>query len=148
MLKKIAHPKSPRSKYALKVLCASWYRSCSVLLLSLSWKVVEPEEERSVPTVIFATATGCHTQIHTRQSAEDRHRSDDRNLCSQVTIALPGSVIANAQTPELKAYLAGQLARAVAIFRADEVVVYADSPRREASRTFMPRILTLTGWPS
>jgi len=63
-----------------------------------------------------------------------------------VTIALPGSVIANAQTPELKAYLAGQLARAVAIFRADEVVVYADSARREIGTedkhaVFLARIL-------
>jgi len=48
-----------------------------------------------------------------------------------VSVALPGSVIANAVTKELQTYLAGQLARAVAIFRADEVVVYADTPRHE-----------------
>lgn len=45
-----------------------------------------------------------------------------------VTIALPGSIIANAQTPQLKTYLAGEIARAMAIFRVDEVVIFSEDP--------------------
>ena len=43
-----------------------------------------------------------------------------------VSIALPGSIIANAQTAELKTYLAGQVARAAVVFNVDEIVVFAD----------------------
>ncbi|KAJ1975125.1 hypothetical protein H4R35_003291 [Dimargaris xerosporica] len=43
-----------------------------------------------------------------------------------VSIALPGSIIDNAQTAELRTYLAGQIGRAAAVFNVDEIVVYND----------------------
>ncbi len=43
-----------------------------------------------------------------------------------MSIALPGSVLDNAQTGELRTYLAGQIARAAAIFSIDEIVVFDD----------------------
>ncbi len=43
-----------------------------------------------------------------------------------VSIAIPGSVVDNAQSKELKTLLVSQIARAVAIFEVDEVVVYDD----------------------
>lgn len=39
-----------------------------------------------------------------------------------VSIALPGSIVANAQSAELRTYLAGQIARAAAVFNVSEVV--------------------------
>lgn len=45
---------------------------------------------------------------------------------STVTIAVPGSIIDNAQSQELRTYLAGQIARAACIFKVDEVVVFDD----------------------
>ncbi|KAF2284152.1 hypothetical protein GH714_019582 [Hevea brasiliensis] len=44
--------------------------------------------------------------------------------CWQVSIAVPGSIIDNAQSLELATRLAGQIARAATIFRIDEVVVF------------------------
>lgn len=41
-----------------------------------------------------------------------------------LSVALPGSILDNAQSPELRTYLAGQIARACAIFRVDEIVVF------------------------
>lgn len=41
-----------------------------------------------------------------------------------VSIALPASILDNAQTNELRTYLAGQIARAAVVFNVDEVVVY------------------------
>lgn len=38
-----------------------------------------------------------------------------------VTIAVPGSILDNAQSPELRTYLAGQIARAACIYKIDEV---------------------------
>ena len=47
---------------------------------------------------------------------------------STVSIAIPGSIIANAQSSELRSYLAGQIARAATVFGVDRVVVFRDSP--------------------
>ncbi|XP_065919026.1 putative methyltransferase C9orf114 isoform X2 [Dysidea avara] len=44
-----------------------------------------------------------------------------------VSIALPGSIIDNAQSAELKTYLAGQIARAAAVFNVDEIIVFNES---------------------
>lgn len=41
-----------------------------------------------------------------------------------LSIALPGSILDNARTKELKIYLAGQLARAAVIFQADEFIMF------------------------
>lgn len=41
-----------------------------------------------------------------------------------VSLALPGSIIENSQSAELRTYLAGQIARAAAVFNIDEVVVF------------------------
>jgi len=43
-----------------------------------------------------------------------------------VSIALPASIIQNAQSGELKAMLVGQIARAATIYSVDEIVVYED----------------------
>lgn len=50
-------------------------------------------------------------------------------LCSPgrrhtLSVALPGSILNNAQSLELRTYLAGQIARACAIFCVDEIVVF------------------------
>ena len=41
-----------------------------------------------------------------------------------VSVALPGSIIENAQSAELRTYLAGQVARALVIYSVDEVIVF------------------------
>ncbi|KAL9100977.1 MAG: hypothetical protein Q9163_003719 [Psora crenata] len=43
-----------------------------------------------------------------------------------LSVALPGSIVANAQSRELQALLAGQIARALAVFCVDEVVIFDD----------------------
>jgi len=45
-----------------------------------------------------------------------------------VSVAIPGSICDNAQSPELRSYLAGQVARALSIFNVDEVVIFNDNP--------------------
>lgn len=41
-----------------------------------------------------------------------------------MSVALPGSVLDNAQSTELRTYLAGQIARACVVFCVDEIVVF------------------------
>ncbi|XP_051172139.1 putative methyltransferase C9orf114 homolog [Leptopilina boulardi] len=50
----------------------------------------------------------------------------NKNGVSTVSIAVPGSILDNAQTPELRTYLAGQIARAACIYKVDEIVVFDD----------------------
>ncbi|XP_028128862.1 putative methyltransferase C9orf114 [Diabrotica virgifera virgifera] len=45
---------------------------------------------------------------------------------STLSIAVPGSILENAQSQELRTYLAGQIARAACIFQVDEIVVFDD----------------------
>uniref|UniRef100_A0A182LUV6 Uncharacterized protein n=1 Tax=Anopheles culicifacies TaxID=139723 RepID=A0A182LUV6_9DIPT len=45
---------------------------------------------------------------------------------STISIAVPGSIMDNAQSPELRTYLAGQIARAACIFQIDELIVFDD----------------------
>ncbi|XP_011664913.2 putative methyltransferase C9orf114 [Strongylocentrotus purpuratus] len=44
-----------------------------------------------------------------------------------LSIALPGSILDNAQSPELRTYLAGQIARALVIFNIDEIIIFDES---------------------
>uniref|UniRef100_A0A1B0GGS8 Rna methyltransferase n=1 Tax=Lutzomyia longipalpis TaxID=7200 RepID=A0A1B0GGS8_LUTLO len=46
---------------------------------------------------------------------------------STISIALPGTILENAHSLELKTYLAGQIARAACIYNIDEIVIYDDS---------------------
>ncbi|CAI5739496.1 unnamed protein product [Peronospora farinosa] len=69
-----------------------------------------------------------------------------------LSLAIPGSILDNAQTKELKTYLAGQVARAAVIFQVDEVIVFDDQlgdnvstgavkKRAHDCHVFMARIL-------
>ena len=46
--------------------------------------------------------------------------------CYTVSLALAGSILDNAQSAELRTYLAGQIARALSIFSVDEVIIFDD----------------------
>ncbi|VDH89289.1 Hypothetical predicted protein, partial [Mytilus galloprovincialis] len=44
-----------------------------------------------------------------------------------LSIALPGSILDNAQSPELRTYLAGQIARAAVIFNVNEIIIFDET---------------------
>ncbi|XP_076258292.1 28S rRNA (uridine-N(3))-methyltransferase [Rhynchophorus ferrugineus] len=60
------------------------------------------------------------------QLLENQEHSKSVKPFSTLSIAVPGSILENAQSAELRAYLAGQIARAACIFQADEVIVFDD----------------------
>uniref|UniRef100_A0A8C2V3N8 28S rRNA (uridine-N(3))-methyltransferase n=1 Tax=Chinchilla lanigera TaxID=34839 RepID=A0A8C2V3N8_CHILA len=68
-----------------------------------------------------------------RQKEEEEAAAGREELGRPYTlsVALPGSILDNAQSPELRTYLAGQIARACAIFCVDEIVVF-DEEGQEA----------------
>lgn len=63
----------------------------------------------------------CNIWIICRDTVSPEHN------CSTLSIAVPSSVIENAQTAELATCLSGQIARTAAIFNVDEVVVIDES---------------------
>uniref|UniRef100_A0A8D8LM69 Methyltransferase C9orf114 n=1 Tax=Cacopsylla melanoneura TaxID=428564 RepID=A0A8D8LM69_9HEMI len=48
------------------------------------------------------------------------------------SIAIPGSILDNAQSKELRTYLAGQIARTACIYKVDEVVIFYDGCEKQA----------------
>lgn len=82
-----------------------------------------------------------------------RTKTEDESSCSEtgrgwtLSMALPSSILDNAQSNELKTYLVGQIARAAVVFNIDEIVVYDEyccsnenDPNRQ-SLTLMTKIL-------
>ncbi|XP_031433269.1 putative methyltransferase C9orf114 homolog isoform X1 [Clupea harengus] len=59
-----------------------------------------------------------------KAQAEKEEKSNGRSYT--LSVALPGSVLDNAQSPELRTYLAGQIARACTVFCVDEIVVFEE----------------------
>ncbi|OAD61854.1 hypothetical protein WN48_05326 [Eufriesea mexicana] len=57
-------------------------------------------------------------------------KSDEKHFekkdISTLSIAVPGSILDNAQSPELRSYLAGQIARAACVYKINEIVVFDD----------------------
>ena len=54
------------------------------------------------------------------------HLTSSKPRLHTVSVALPGSIVANQSSKELRTYLSGQIARSLGIFQVDEVVVYDD----------------------
>lgn len=57
---------------------------------------------------------------------EEAEKEAKYNDISTISIAVPGSILENAQSAELRTYLSGQIARAACVFCIDEVIVYDD----------------------
>lgn len=61
-----------------------------------------------------------------REKAEEEIQEKSTPAVSTISVAVPGSILENAQSEELRTYLAGQIARAACIFKVDEVIVFDD----------------------
>lgn len=59
-------------------------------------------------------------------NVENKTEKSEVKTPSTVSIAVPGSILDNAQSAELRTYLAGQIARAACIFQIDEVIIFDD----------------------
>merc|ERR1711939_697092 len=51
-----------------------------------------------------------------------------------LSVALPASIVANAQSHELRSYLVAQIARTLTIYAVDEIVIYEDDIELPQSR--------------
>lgn len=92
-------------------------------------RAAEKVEEKNsrVETVETEAESGDENTKETLRNSSVRTDSNSvakpkkvRNLPT-VSIAVPGSILDNAQSPEFRTYLAGQIARAACIYKIDEV---------------------------
>lgn len=65
-------------------------------------------------------------ELEKKKIEEDEENAKPAASVSTISIAVPGSILDNAQSAELRTYLAGQIARAACIFKIDEVIVFDD----------------------
>ncbi|KAM3660255.1 kynurenine--oxoglutarate transaminase 3-like [Ammospiza maritima maritima] len=63
-------------------------------------------------------------ELAEQEAQAQEEQKEDRGRPHTLSVALPGSILNNAQSPALRSYLAGQIARACAIFCVDEIVVF------------------------
>uniref|UniRef100_T1IZG1 Uncharacterized protein n=1 Tax=Strigamia maritima TaxID=126957 RepID=T1IZG1_STRMM len=67
------------------------------------------------------------TQKHGGNSVSTADNVEKKVRNYTMSIAVPGSILDNAQSRELRTYLVGQIARAATIFNVDEIVVFDDT---------------------
>ncbi|KAF6207184.1 hypothetical protein GE061_018423, partial [Apolygus lucorum] len=66
--------------------------------------------------------------LETKKQLESVEQSDEKpGKKSSLAIAIAGSIVDNVQTEELATYVAGQVARAAAIYKVDEVIIFDDT---------------------
>ncbi|NXK32149.1 CI114 methyltransferase, partial [Piprites chloris] len=63
-------------------------------------------------------------ELAEQEAKKKEEQKEDRGRHHTLSVALPGSILNNAQSLELRTYLAGQIGRACAIFCVDEIVVF------------------------
>lgn len=85
------------------------------------------------------------TRAKVVQIEQDKLEKDTRKEISTVSIAIPGSILDNAQSPELRASLAGQIARSACIYNIDEIIIFDDKPAANVTTTKMAKLETSDG---
>ncbi|MFH4976922.1 hypothetical protein AB6A40_003631 [Gnathostoma spinigerum] len=102
----------------------SWRKQKEAKRLLREAKLLEElEKEKS------KLCTGTHAVGDGSQVADEPTLLGHQSRYYTLAIALPGSILNNAQSQELRTYLAGQIARAAVIFCVDEIVVFDETSR-------------------
>ena len=68
---------------------------------------------------------------HTTPASSNPISQSIRGRSYTLSIALPASILRNAQSSELRTYLAGQIGRAACVFNIDEIIVFDDEETTE-----------------
>eukprot|EP01138_Halocafeteria_seosinensis_P000650 gb/GECG01000666.1/.p1 GENE.gb/GECG01000666.1/~~gb/GECG01000666.1/.p1 ORF type:complete len:410 (+),score=49.29 gb/GECG01000666.1/:1-1230(+) len=86
-----------------------------------------------------ATDTAAEAKASSSSGVEGAEGAPSTGRHYTVSIAVPGSIVANAQSQELRTYLVGQIARAAAIFQVDEIVVFDDGTQLTSGSSVKPK---------
>lgn len=91
----------------------------------VNWKKRKAELKEALKQRKHAKLVKTLEKDHQEEAAK-KQRADQSKTGRDytVSVALPGSVLDNAQSTELRTYLAGQIARACVVFCVDEIIVF------------------------
>ncbi|EDV36344.2 uncharacterized protein Dana_GF12917 [Drosophila ananassae] len=109
-----------------------------------SWKKVNEERkalkrQRKQEKLLKELQQAKEAESQAEDAAKEAAINKSKANPSTLSIAVPGSILENAQSAELRAYVAGQIARAACIFRVNEVIVFDDvgiATARETKRSY------------
>uniref|UniRef100_A0A672RX34 28S rRNA (uridine-N(3))-methyltransferase n=1 Tax=Sinocyclocheilus grahami TaxID=75366 RepID=A0A672RX34_SINGR len=96
----------------------------SLLLSALSSLEKEEKRQRKESKLIQQLEKQQQKKREENEQQVQQEQRESKGRLYTLSVALPGSVMDNAQSPELRTYLAGQIARACAVFCVDEVVIF------------------------
>ncbi|XP_052831345.1 putative methyltransferase C9orf114 homolog isoform X2 [Octopus bimaculoides] len=92
-------------------------------------KKMKTQEKTKKKATEERTITESEEKLNT--NTKNKEKNDGKGRSYTLTIALPGSILDNAQAFVLRTYLAGQVARAAVIFNVDEIVVFDERKRSD-----------------
>lgn len=96
-----------------------------------NWREINQERkalkrQRNEEKIIKREKKAALEKVIIEKVKEEEEKEKKYAAISTISIAVPGSILENAQSGELRTYLAGQIARAACVFCVDEVIVYDD----------------------
>lgn len=96
-----------------------------------SWREINQERkalkrQRNEEKIVKRVKKAALDRVEEAKKHEEIEREKKNAEISTISIAVPGSILENAQSAELRTYLAGQIARAACVFCVDEVIVFDD----------------------
>lgn len=96
-----------------------------------SWKKINEEhkaikKQRKQENILKQLEKANKLEELAKSAQLQKATEEAKKPLSTVSIAVPGSILENAQSSELRTYVAGQIARAACIFRVNEVIVFDD----------------------
>ncbi|KAL0272611.1 UNVERIFIED_CONTAM: hypothetical protein PYX00_005515 [Menopon gallinae] len=91
-----------------------------------NWREIHKERKKRKEEKFLKRALKTEKPKNDEESTATEEVNSDFDDIRTCSIAVPGSILANAQSPELRAYLAGQVARAACIYKISEIVIFDD----------------------
>lgn len=91
-----------------------------------STNTAPPSIKTNKPKKQWKNSAKTSKQKHRFGKVMDNVPCRNKPRTSTLSIAIPGSVVSNCQTRELKTQLVGQIARAATIYHVDEIIVFDD----------------------
>ncbi|CAI5444574.1 unnamed protein product [Caenorhabditis angaria] len=86
----------------------------------LNWRQMKDEKKRKTEQKLLKEV---------EEAKRKKENEVDFTPPFSISLAIPGQFLNNAQSSELRTYMAGQIARAATLYRVDEIVIYDESCR-------------------
>lgn len=94
---------------------------------SRDWRELKANRRKQKQEELLTSLGNVKSDEHNSPAKHLKLSSENAGRQYTISIALPGSILDNAQSLELRTYLVGQIARAAVVFSIDEIIVFDES---------------------